>query len=114
MRYDVDEAILRELRLQTGWLRLLGLQALRPLLEQLLITDKQRTVFEYSDGSRSVREVAALAGVGTSTVSRLWGEWLAVGICAEVESTAGRARHLVALSALGLPLPGSSSSSDEG
>lgn len=101
---DLQDLVLAELRAQTGWLRLLGLQAFRPLLERTLRTEKHKAVFEYSNGRRSVREVARLTGVGAATVSRLWTEWLAVGICTEARSTPGRAEHLVPLSVLGVTL----------
>jgi hypothetical protein len=111
-----NDQILDELRRQTSWLRLLGIQTLRPLLDQCLRNERHRLVYEYSDGSRSVRDVARIANVGVATVSRLWGEWLASGICTESPGTTGRAQHLVSLSALGLsPLsPGGASETDGG
>jgi hypothetical protein len=109
-----EDAVLGELREQTRWLRLLGLQALRPLLASALTNDKQRAAYEYSDGKRGTREVAKAAGVGAGTVSRWWSDWLAIGICSEVPGSSGRAQHLVALSALGLPLPGATSASAGG
>lgn len=99
------DPILSELRAQTKWLRLLGLQALRPMLVDALRTDKQRAVYECTDGERSIREVAKLAGVGTGSVSRMWTQWIALGICTESQATAGRAQHLASLSQLGLDLP---------
>lgn len=63
MPQSADDLILSELREQTKWLRLMGFQGLRPLLQQWLRTDKHRAVFEHSDGQRSSREVAKLAGV---------------------------------------------------
>lgn len=104
--WAADDLVLGELRAQTRWLRLLGLQALRPLLEQVLSTEKQRLVYELSDGQRTTREVGRLATVSAGTVSRLWSEWLAVGICSEVHGASGRAQHLASLSSLGIIVPG--------
>src|SRR5450759_4125504 len=103
-----EDAILTELRAQTSWLRLLGLQTLRPLLLQLLTGDKQRLAYEMSDGHRSGRQVGEAAGVSQQTMSRWWGEWLAAGICSEVPSAPGRAQRLVSLASLGIALPKSS------
>ncbi len=100
-----DDAILLELQRQTRWLRLLGLQALRPLLQETLRTDKQKLAFELSDGQRSVREVARLAGIGIGTVSRMWAQWIASGICVEAAAAPGRAEHLASLSQLGTSMP---------
>lgn len=58
-----DDSLLAELREQTKWLRLLGLQALRPLLIEVLVSDKHKLAHELTDGSRSVRDVAKLAGM---------------------------------------------------
>lgn len=103
---STDEAIVEQLREQTKWLRVLGLQALRPLLVEILLSDKQKLVYELSDGSRTVREVGKLAGVGAGTVSVLWREWMAVGICTESSQRAGRAQHVTPMSRLGMMVPG--------
>ena len=101
-----DEAVLTQLREQTKWLRFLGLQALHPLLVEVLASDKHRLAYEVSDGSRTVREVARLAGIGATTVFGLWREWMAIGICLESAERAGRAQHLMPLSRLGIAVPG--------
>jgi hypothetical protein len=89
--------LLEETRVQTAWLRLLGLQALFSVLAEVLETDKQRAVYRLSDG-RSVREVAADAGVSVGTVSRLWTEWAALGVVRPTASQAGRWEHLAPVS----------------
>ena len=101
---DTDP-VLAELREQTKWLRLLGLQALRPILKDALQTDKQRLIYEYSNGDRTTREVGKLAGVSISVVSRLWTQWIAAGICVESPKMAGRAQHLITLSQVGMDIP---------
>jgi hypothetical protein len=101
-----DDAILEQLQEQTKWLRFLGIQALRPLLVEVLASDKHRLAYEVSDGSRTVRDVAKLAGMGASTVSGLWREWMAIGVCSESALRAGRAQHVMPLSRLGIAVPG--------
>lgn len=101
-----DDNILAELREQTKWLRLLGLQALRPLLVEVLSSDKQKLAYELSDGSRTVRDIGKLAGMGPGTVSVLCREWMAVGICTESRQRAGRAQHVTPLSRLGIAVAG--------
>jgi hypothetical protein len=100
---DID--VLAELREQTRWLRLMGLQALRPLLVDALQTDKERLAFEVSDGTRSTREVGGIAGMSSSKVSGLWREWIAAGICAESSKHPGRAERLVSLARIGIEVP---------
>jgi hypothetical protein len=103
---QADDVVIDLLREQARWLRLLGLQALRPLLERVLVTDKQKAIYELSDGRRTTREIARDAGVGAGSVSRLWSEWLASGMCAPSPVASGRAQHLSSLSALGIEVPG--------
>lgn len=91
---DVLVSTLGELREQTKWLRFLGLQALAPTLDAVLVTSKQRAVFDLSNGERSVREIATMAGVGVGTVSRLWSEWAQHGLVVESGNVPGRWRHL--------------------
>ncbi len=97
-----DSDVVAELRAQTRWLRLLGLQALRPLLTQVLATGKQKIVYELSDGKRTSRQIAQEAGVGAGSVSRLWAGWIAVGICTESREHPGRAEHLASLTSIGI------------
>lgn len=101
-----EDDLLVELREQTKWLRLLGLQALRPLLVEVLSSDKHKLAYELSDGTRTVRDIGKLAGMGPGTVSILWREWMAVGICTESRLRAGRAQHVTPLSRLGIAVPG--------
>jgi len=109
----VDEQILAELRSQTPWLRLLGIQALRPVLAQVLRNDRHRLAYELSDGNRTSRQVAEGAGVGAATVSRLWSEWIALGICMPSRQQAGRAEHLASLSSLGIEIASVAQSSSQ-
>ncbi len=104
-----NDEMMAELRAQTSWLRLLGLQSLRPTLQELLKSDKQKLVYEHSDGSKTTRQVAEAAGTGAGTVSRWWTEWLATGVCVEAAGHPGRAKHLASLSDLGLLMPGKGS-----
>src|SRR6266581_666606 len=67
-----DSEILAELREQTKWLRLLGFQSLRPLISEVLASERDRLVYELSDGARTARELGKLAGVSHPTVLRLW------------------------------------------
>lgn len=102
---DDRNEILAELREQTKWLRLLGFRSLRPLITEVLTSERDRLVYELSDGLRTARDIAKVAGVTHPTVLRLWQEWRALGLCAESTKQPGRAEHLVALSKLGVAVP---------
>jgi hypothetical protein len=100
-----DSEILAELREQTKWLRLLGFRSLRPLISEVLTSERDRLVYELSDGVRTARELGKVAGVSHPTVLRLWQDWRALGLCVESTKQPGRAEHLVALSRLGISVP---------
>lgn len=102
---SADGEALEQLREQTRWLRFLGMQQLRPALETTLKSDTHRLVYEMSDGVRTVRQIASLAGVGAATVSRLWGQWSGLGLIVPSTKATGRWRHLISLSDLGLEVP---------
>jgi hypothetical protein len=98
------DLLLAELRAQTPWLRLLGLQALRPMLADTLRTAKQRQVYEPSDGERTTRDIAKAAGVGAGSVSRWWTAWAQLGLMTESPEYPGRWRHLASQTELGMDL----------
>lgn len=100
-----EDSILRELHEQTKWLRLLGLTSLRSLVSTTVQSDRDRLVFDLSDGLRSTRDIAKLVGVSQMTVSRLWQDWLTLGICTESRSRPGRAEKLLSLAKLGIQVP---------
>jgi hypothetical protein len=100
-----DDAILDELREQTKWLRVLGLGSLRPLVTTVVKSDRDKVVYEQSNGERTARDVAKIARVTHPTVLRLWQDWLSLGICIESRRHPGRAAHVLPLSKLGLAVP---------
>jgi hypothetical protein len=96
------DPLLEELREQTKWLRLLGLQALRPLLLEALTTEKHKQVYELTDGDRTIRQIGDQVGIAPGTVSRWWSQWISQGICDERQDVPGRARKLYSLTRLGI------------
>ncbi len=96
------DPVLRELREQTRWLRLLVIQNLRPQLASALPTESQRQVYALSDGVRTTREIATAAGVGAATVSRWWAQWVRQGLMVASETYNGRWGHLATIEEIGL------------
>ena len=100
---DAREAILAELRTTNALLRILLLPTLRETLEQTLGSDAERRAYEHSDGARTTREVAKLAGASAGAVPGWWKKWRLAG--AALEAPGGRTRHVLPLSALGIDVP---------
>jgi hypothetical protein len=102
---ETSDDILKELRTQTAWLRLLSMPTLREELKRSMTSDKRRIVYELSTGDAGTREIAKAAGVGAATVSRYWTEWERVGLV-RPSGFQGRVAHIASLASLGLGLSG--------
>ncbi len=97
-----QDPVVIELREQTRWLRLLGLQTMKPLIAAM--TDpSERLAYELSYGERSSRQIAQLVARSQTKVVRWWSSWCATGIASDTGG--GRARRLVSLRDLGIDVP---------
>lgn len=88
------------------WTRFAGMQQLRTILTQNLETDTEMLVYELSDGERTTREIARLAGVGSNaTITNYWRKWSKVGIAEPSEKRRGRYKRICSLEEVGLTVP---------
>ncbi|MEM3429403.1 MAG: hypothetical protein QXL25_07795 [Candidatus Bathyarchaeia archaeon] len=63
-------------------------------------------IYELSDGERSTREIATLAGVkSNATVSNYWRKWYKLGIVEPSEEHEGRFKKICSLEEVGLTIP---------
>ena len=63
------------------WTRFLGMREVKTTLVATLDTDQKKAAYQASDGVRTTREVARLAGFGSkSTVEVLWKAWNQIGL----------------------------------
>jgi hypothetical protein len=83
-------------------LTLLARPSLRSDITQALRSPAERRAYEYSDGERTSREIAELAGASTGSISNWWRRWRQKAIAVEVSN--GRVRHLIPLSAIGISI----------
>jgi hypothetical protein len=88
------------------WTRFAGMQQLRTILTHNLTNDTQMLIYEYSNGKRSTREIAALAGVGSNqTVVNYWKKWSVLGIVEPSQEYQGRLKRICSLEEVGLTIP---------
>lgn len=100
---EAEDRIVQLLEQQLAWTRAAALPAVRSVILASLKSEKERAAFEASDGRRSTREVARIAGVRShNTVAVWWRKWRALGVAAEAPG--GKASHLVSLGDLGIPI----------
>lgn len=87
---------------QLRWVRASVLPDVRKTIEETLTTTQLRKAYEMCDGSNSAQAVAKAVDSSAPSLSRWTRRWRDVGIA--YETPEGRTKHLVSLSALGIPL----------
>ena len=84
------------------WMRFQNRETLRTLLQEVLRSDRDRLIFELTDGVRSATEIAQAAKVSQPRISQIWNSWKPLGIVVEVPSARGRCRHISSLAEIGM------------
>lgn len=87
---QTPDLVLAELKQQTQLLHLLAVEALAPRAREVVSQPSHVRVYELTDGNRTTREIAAAAGVGAATVSRLWSRWARDGLVVPSATAEGR------------------------
>lgn len=98
------EEILRLLRELVKWSKFESIPKLRTILEQNLPTDKEKRIYELSDGERSTRDIAKLSDVSHQTVANYWEKWSKLGIVDTTETKEGRYKRICSLEQVGLEI----------
>ncbi len=93
----MDEKILEELKTQTTLLRAVTMHMLKDVLKEEMKSVRDKKIYELSNGERTTREIAELAGGSFQNVAAKWKEWSALGLVVESESRKGRYKKLVSL-----------------
>jgi hypothetical protein len=93
------EALLAE---QLRWLRAASLPSVRETVQTALKTSDQRQAYEFCDGSRTGKEIAAAVGVSPAAITGWSQRWRNLGIA--YETVEKKIIHLVPLATLELPL----------
>jgi hypothetical protein len=102
-----DSRLLEVAEEQLRWIRAAAIPEVRRTIAAALDSVERRRAYELHDGSRTGVEVSVAAKVPQQTLSRWTREWRNLGIANEVTTSKGiRIRHLMSLSALGIPIEG--------
>jgi DNA-binding HxlR family transcriptional regulator len=111
---DIAE-ILEDIR---RWVKILGIQEAKPILQDVLSSDyeeeqwKRRVIYHLTDGSHSTRDIADVVDVSHRTVSRRQNEWADLGLV-ERESKQSPYQHTISLKEAGLDVPDIPDTSEE-
>lgn len=84
------------------WMRFQTRETLRELLQEVLRSDREKLIFELTDGVRSATEIAQAAKVSQPRISQIWNSWKPLGIIVEVPNARGRCKHICSLAELGM------------
>lgn len=99
---DKKDKILEELKAQTAWLRIIGLQTIKDLIKQEIKSKQDKSIFELSDGQRSTRKIAETVGSSHVKVVAKWNKWASIGLVMPSEHYKGRYKKIVTLGDLGI------------
>jgi hypothetical protein len=98
---ELLERLLETVQEQLRWQRASVLPEVRKTIERTLTTTQLRRAYEMCDGEKTSAEIASAVGASTSSMSNWTRSWRDLGIAYENEGR--RTRHLISLSALGIP-----------
>ena len=99
------ESIDKTLKEILKWTRFANLSKLKEVLTAELDAEAKKLVYEASDGSKGLRDVATECGVPWNTVHGWWEQWFRMGIVVESDTRKGRMVKIVSLVDLGMKLP---------
>lgn len=100
---DANTLILREM---LKWVKLQGINQAKGVLTGALRNDKEKLVYEYSDGEKTIAEIAKLTGLSFGSVQRCWSRWATLGIVEPIAVRGGtRYKKAFSLQAFGIEVP---------
>ncbi len=75
---------------QLRWSRLTGLKHLKTIFDTEFKSNKEKLVYELSDGEKSIRDLENDAGISRSKISLLWRKWYNMGIMEKSQKYEGK------------------------
>lgn len=106
MSDDTDD-ILRDIR---RWVKIIGIQEAKPVLEDALTTDdpekeeKLRLTYHLTNGENSTRDIAKIVDWHYATISKKQSEWAEMGIVDRANSSESYS-HVISLDEAGIEVP---------
>ncbi len=102
---DKLTSIDRTLKELLRWTRFANMGKLKEILEAELDNDQKKLAYDCTDGNNAQRDVSAVSGAPSSTVSVWWPRWFQQGLVAESEVRKGRMVKIVSLEDMGIEVP---------
>ena len=106
----MNDDILKELKEQTKWLRILAspnLPIIKKTIEENLTTKEQKRIYDLSDGKNSLKDIEKklkAKGIKVShvTVYNYWKKWVALGLVIKSGEQVGRFEKIIDLADLNI------------
>lgn len=96
-----QDQILKELKIQSAWLRAIGTQAIKDIIRENITLEQDKQIYELSDGEATTREIAKKVGSSHVKVADKWKKWASLGLMTPSESFQGRFKKIISLKDLG-------------
>ena len=101
IHFSKEDRIIALLEETLIWLKFIA-GNFREVLIRELTEDKDKIIYELSNGLRTTRQIAKLSGVNHATVANKWKKWHELGIVKEASAWKGRFKHLCSLKEIGI------------
>ena len=100
---DEQTELLKEI---LKWIRFAGMKGVKDQLEATLETDQKKTVYQLSDGSKTIADINEITGVSTGSISGYWQKWVKLGLGVKIAVKGGdRFKRSFDLEDLGVKIP---------
>ncbi len=96
---NTDDQVIALLEELLAWTKFANRGALVETLKAQLAEPRHLRAYEFSDGTKTQKEVGDLVGLSQQSISALWQKWRRLGIA---KDQAGRAKHIARPTDLGL------------
>lgn len=88
------------------WIKFAGMKGVKDQLNVTLETDQKRTIYQLSDGSKSIVDIHEITGASTGSISGYWQKWLKLGLGEKISVQGGdRFKRSFDLEDLGIEIP---------
>ena len=104
-RVKFEKDVVELLSQLLAWIKLEARPRAAARLADILDSDEKKLVYQYSDGTRGVREVGDITGVDKNAVLTWWKDWDKRGIMEQATAWKGRRQRLISLEELGIEVP---------
>jgi hypothetical protein len=100
---DEQTELLKEI---LKWIKFAGMKGVKDQLEATLETDQKKTVYQLSDGSKTIADINKMTGVSTGSISGYWQKWVKLALGQKIAVKGGdRFKRSFDLGDFGIKIP---------